>query len=291
MKNKRGFLSISVVYSFFVVFLALLLFIVNNFINNRMLLDNMETKIKEDISDMTFARYLTNHSEELGLVHHNSRLENGASDNSYRYVGANPNNYITFNNELYRIIGVIDGKVRIIKNASSISSPVSTKDTNYFINTDIYNYLNTTFLNSLGTSIDLISISTFYVDGLEVSAKTDTLKTVYDNEVGANRHDAIHLNMKIGLLYLSDYAYATDVTNYGKTISGTDNWLNTRQSFWAISRLISSNNEFFYIDSGGNINTSNVSANLQIRPVFSLVSEVKLASGTGTQTDPYRIEV
>ena len=27
----------------------------------------------------------------------------------YRYVGANPNNYVWFNNDMYRIIGIFDG--------------------------------------------------------------------------------------------------------------------------------------------------------------------------------------
>ena len=31
-----------------------------------------------------------------------------------RYYGKNPNNYVSFNNELWRIIGVIDGKIKII---------------------------------------------------------------------------------------------------------------------------------------------------------------------------------
>ena len=54
---------------------------------------------------------------------HNSALTNGAGDNSYRYAGANPNNFICFGSDattcptdyLYRIIGVIDGKVKLIK--------------------------------------------------------------------------------------------------------------------------------------------------------------------------------
>ena len=54
---------------------------------------------------------------------HNSTLTNGAGDNSYRYAGANPNNFICFGSDattcptdnLYRIIGVIDGKVKLIK--------------------------------------------------------------------------------------------------------------------------------------------------------------------------------
>ena len=59
---------------------------------------------------------------ENGLYHHDSSLTNGAGDNSYRFAGANPNNYVCFGNNaetcstdnLYRIIGVIDGKVKLI---------------------------------------------------------------------------------------------------------------------------------------------------------------------------------
>jgi len=36
----------------------------------------------------------------------------------YRYIGSSPNNYITFNDETWRIIGVFDGKIKIIKDTS-----------------------------------------------------------------------------------------------------------------------------------------------------------------------------
>ena len=57
-----------------------------------------------------------------GIYYHDSNLTNGAGDNSYRYAGANPNNYVCFGSDdatcpsenLYRIIGVIDGKVKLI---------------------------------------------------------------------------------------------------------------------------------------------------------------------------------
>ena len=57
------------------------------------------------------------------LYHHDSSLTNGAGDNSYRYSGANPNNYVCFgSNEstcptdnLYRIIGVFGNNVKLIK--------------------------------------------------------------------------------------------------------------------------------------------------------------------------------
>ena len=150
MKNNKGFISISVVYSFFMVFLILLLFIVNNLVNNRLLLNTIKDEIKENISDTTFSRYLINHAEEIGLTHHNSSLTNGAADNSYRFTGANPNNYVCFGSEanpcpstnLYRIIGVIDSRIKLVHNSGITSRQIDTTDTNSYVNTAIYNYLN-----------------------------------------------------------------------------------------------------------------------------------------------------
>ena len=58
-----------------------------------------------------------------GLYYHDSSLTNGVGDNSYRYAGANPNNYVCFGStttpcptdNLYRIIGVFGDKVKLIK--------------------------------------------------------------------------------------------------------------------------------------------------------------------------------
>ena len=57
------------------------------------------------------------------IYYHDSSLTNGAGDSSYRYSGANPNNYVCFgSNEstcptdnLYRIIGVFGNTVKLIK--------------------------------------------------------------------------------------------------------------------------------------------------------------------------------
>ena len=57
------------------------------------------------------------------IYYHDSSLTNGAGDSSYRYSGANPNNYVCFgSNEstcptdnLYRIIGVFGNNVKLIK--------------------------------------------------------------------------------------------------------------------------------------------------------------------------------
>ena len=64
-------------------------------------------------------------SGATNIYYHDSNLENGANDNSYRYAGPSDkvNNFICFGSttspcptdNLYRIIGVIDGKVKLIK--------------------------------------------------------------------------------------------------------------------------------------------------------------------------------
>ena len=67
--------------------------------------------------------YYTGTQGKNKIYYHDSSLANGAGDNSYRYAGSNPNNYVCFGSDvspcptdnLYRIIGVIDNKVKLIK--------------------------------------------------------------------------------------------------------------------------------------------------------------------------------
>ena len=299
MKNNKGFISISVVYSFFMVFLILLLFIVNNLVNNRLLLNTIKDEIKENISDTTFSRYLINHAEEIGLTHHNSSLTNGAADNSYRFTGANPNNYVCFGSEanpcpstnLYRIIGVIDSRIKLVHNSGITSRQIDNTDTNYYVNTAIYNYLNNDFLNTLSAYSTFIADSTWYIGGVSSTSISDNIKTIYENEVGINRNNSVRIEEKIGMIYVSDYAQATTPENDGSTMTSPNSWLNMSQNYWTNSRVNTTNNQFFYINTSGNLAISDVSNTYVIRPSFYLNSTVMLSSGDGTINSPYRIEV
>ena len=70
------------------------------------------------------------------LYHHDANLTNGTGDNSYRYAGANPNNYVCFGSDevtcphenLYRIIGVIDGKVKLISADGATTTMLGTDE-------------------------------------------------------------------------------------------------------------------------------------------------------------------
>ena len=67
--------------------------------------------------------YANQGSDVSNIYYHDASLTNGAGDNSYRYAGANPNNFVCFGSDaspcptdnLYRIIGVINDKVKLIK--------------------------------------------------------------------------------------------------------------------------------------------------------------------------------
>ena len=144
--NKKGFISTTTVYSFFLVFLLMLLFIVNNLVSNRTLLNGIKEKIKDEIAISSFASYIINEvyttDGENGLYYHNADLTNGANDNNYRYSGSNPNNYVKFNNELWRIIGVINGKVKIIRNEAITTRTYTDNNKNDYVESSLYNYLN-----------------------------------------------------------------------------------------------------------------------------------------------------
>ena len=84
-------------------------------------------KSYERETDPTLADYVkslyTGTQGDNNIYYHDSSLTNGAGDSSYRYSGANPNNYVCFgSNEstcptdnLYRIIGVFGNNVKLIK--------------------------------------------------------------------------------------------------------------------------------------------------------------------------------
>ena len=78
--------------------------------------------------------YDESNEEATGLYYHDADLANSAADNSYRYAGANPNNYVCFGSDaatcpsanLYRIIGVFGNEVKLIKADYTTTSQTGT---------------------------------------------------------------------------------------------------------------------------------------------------------------------
>ena len=77
--------------------------------------DNAEVKeITKPTYGMKATEYITNLLEYDG---EGLKIDN-TSDANIRYYGANPNNYVRFNNELWRIIGVFGNNVKLIRKDS-----------------------------------------------------------------------------------------------------------------------------------------------------------------------------
>ena len=104
-----------------------------------------------DVEVITLADYIINEvytgtDGENGLYYHDADLANGAQDNSYRYSGANPNNYVCFGSDeetcpaekLYRIIGVFDDdkdsnyQIKLIKADYTTSDMLGTDGRDYY---------------------------------------------------------------------------------------------------------------------------------------------------------------
>ena len=239
------------------------------------------------------------------LYYHDADLANGAQDNSYRYSGANPNNYVCFGSNaetcpednLYRIIGVFDGQVKLIKATSYGSYAWDADNINSWDETtkpDIYTTLNTTYYNTLGNEwSDLISLTSWQVGGFSF---VGNLEETFDIEVGTGQ-SGYEETMKIGLMYASDYGYGASLEKWTTGLYeenyGTDNWLYLGSDEWLISRVSNNSSSAFYVSStnGGSFSVILVYGSRAIRPSFYLAPTVEFSGGTGTQSDPFTLSI
>ena len=97
--------------------------------------ENAEVKeITKPTYGMKAVEYITNLLEYDG----EGLKKDNTSDQNIRYYGSNPNNYVSFNNELWRIIGVFGNNVKLVRSESlgnlSWDSSKSTINNGYGVN-------------------------------------------------------------------------------------------------------------------------------------------------------------
>ena len=288
------------------------------------------------------AKLYTGTQGENGIYYHDSSLTNGAGDSSYRYSGANPNNYVCFgSNEstcpidnLYRIIGVFENNVKLIKydyatsallgtdgdyqetgtpSASYYKGSLTTINTYYWNNSTKKNTwsesllnktnLNTNFINNIGTEwANKIATTTWKVGGNTYTNISQVVPSVaYQNEivnpVTTNTTDnAKEYSAKIGLMYVSDYGYAASssawtltMNNYNSTTAKNLNWMHMGYYDWTLSRNADDSSYAFLVYYNGSVSSYSVNDDFAVRPSFNLESSITYASGSGTQSDPIRI--
>ena len=306
-----------------------------------------------EITSITLADYVkslyTGTQGNNGIYYHDANLTNGANDNSYRYAGANPNNYVCFGStetscptdNLYRIIGVFGDKVKLIKydyansnllrengeysrdtysksKFSTYKGELTTINRYYWnLSTQTNTWsesslnkvnLNTNFINNIRSEwASKIDTTTWKVGGNTwANIGTSVPATAYQNEivnpVTTNTTDSkTEYKAKVGLMYVSDYGFAaapsawtlvgwdSDSTKDYRTATNI-NWMYMGLDEWLISRNADGSGSAFLVDNYGRVSYGSVSGdNYGVRPSFNLLSSVTYVSGSGTSSDPIRI--
>ena len=264
---------------------------------------------KPTLSEYVISQY-TGTQGDNALYYHNSTFTNGAGDNSYRYAGASDsvNNYICLGSaatpcpdaNLFRIIGVFGDKTKVIRAKSIGNQKWNTSESNTWSSSSLNTYLNGEYLTSLGALAAKIATTTWKVGGGNNTYLQDVPKTAYQYEVGSSASSTT-VNKKIGLMYVSDYYYSASPSAW--TLVGfnssdetkdycaatSTNWLYLSSFEWTISRLSDDTFNAFAVYNTGRVNNNFVTNSNAVRPSFNLESSVKYVSGSGSMSDPIRI--
>ena len=262
---------------------------------------------KEEYKLPTLGEYVkSQYTETQGknsLYYHNSSLTNGAGDNSYRYAGASDsvNNYICLGSDeatcpdanLFRIIGVFGDKTKVIRAKSVGDKEWNTSADNTWSSSSLNTYLNGEYLTSLGTLADKIATTTWKVGGNTWDNIGGVVPaTAYQYEVRSSASTTT-VDKKIGLMYVSDYGFAASQEAWTTKLSSYDsntskNWLYLGSTEWTISRFSDLTSVAFFVTSGS-VDGNAVPYSNAARPSFNLESSVKYVSGSGSMSDPIRI--
>ena len=249
---------------------------------------------------------LSMNGKDNTLYYHDSTLANGAGDNSYRYAGASNsvNNYICLGSDtttcpdanLFRIIGVFGDKTKVIRAKTVGNKGWRTSADNTWSSSSLNTYLNGEYLTSLGTLADKIATTTWKVE--VAGARNDIYlndvpKIAYQYEVGSSASSTT-VDKKIGLMYVTDYGFAADSSGWTKYLmdynsNTSKNWLYLGSDEWTILSSRGGTDLAFYVDSTGNVGRSDVTNSNAVRPSFNLLSSTTYVSGSGSMSDPVRI--
>ncbi len=281
-----------------------------------------------------------------GLYYHDgvgtyTNADQEAGDYSYRYSGANPNNYVCFGSDattclsdnLYRIIGVFGNEVKLIKWDYANSDLLGTDGSlirdsyaaiDYPNYTGKHNVINRFMWNSIGytnweSELNINDLNINYINYLNKENSkwgnmikyTDwkltafggdldpvlsslTIKNLYQYfQQGSSTYNA-----KIGLMYVSDYGYAASSENWLSTLSDynadinrNNNWIFMGVPEWTITptKYDETTGWAFGINNDGSVGTNRSENGNAVRPVFYLNPDVVYISGSGTESDPFRI--
>ena len=277
--------------------------------------------ITEEYVDVLLA---TEYIESL-LPSNPTTMNNDDPDGNVRYMGANPNNYVLFNNELWRIIGVFDvastyggpteKRLKIIRNDSIGNMAWDSGNVNDWSKASLQTHLNGTYFNSVDSiSQNLIGDAAWNLGGTaSYTSESNGLPShFYSYERGTTVYTGrpTYWVGKVGLMYPSDYGYATS----GGTTTNRDSCLAKEMYNWKDSSYSDCKNNNYLYDNTVNQWTitlySSISASIFlvgatgyvdygyalvsynfVSPTLYLKSSVLITGGDGSSSNPYTLSL
>lgn len=210
------------------------------------------------------------------------------SDNGkYVYKGTNPNNYLDFNGEKWRIISKEnDNSLKIMKvNSLNNMAWDSSNQINYS-KSSLNTYLNNTYLNTL--------------DQTNIVSKLFNIGTISDTNLTEQikNESTLTFDSKIGLITVSEYLKANSNISLCTTLSSvrthvneckTTNWMIPKTGkMWTATPYTPIYITVVSSDSNIEINNNPSNTNIGVYPALYLSSNVSL-TGTGTETNSFKI--
>ena len=252
------------------------------------------------------------------------------TNNNLRYIGKDPNNYVRFNNELWRIVGsfanISNGttsskRIKLVKNGYAYTGTAfDSNNSNDYSTSTLKTTLNGTYYNGLTTDAkNMIDNAVWNIGGFAPTFDASTGSNAA-NFYAAERSSTVYSGHattwtgKVGLMYPSDYLYATSgSSSVSRTTclstsaySTNSNWYNSSGgpcaqndylfdiSHWqcTISPYSGNSSYVFGVDGHGLMRgdgagyTDSYSG---VRPTLYLKPSIEITGGYGTKNKPYTL--
>ena len=238
--------------------------------------------------------------KELVVTHGDGLYADEYESGKYIYKGTNPNNYITFNNETWRIISVeADGTIKIMRNESIGNRAFDSRNSNAWETSDIKAYLNGDYLATITTNQDKIVSHTWNIG--KVTDDNSDLAGQIAAENGTQSQ-----SVSVGMITASEYLRANNnveqcgnmnMNNTNKDICKTTNWMYSivpsNAYLWTISPYVSRSNSVFFVlgdpsYAGGLYYSNDAIFSYGVSPVLYLSSDITL-TGDGSSANAFQI--
>ena len=317
-------------------------------INDAIVGETISTIVRAEATEIMYPQNASEYIESL-LTSNPEIMNNDDPDGNVRYMGVDPNNYVRFNNELWRIIGVFDvassyggpieKRLKIIRDESIGTMSWDNKGTNGENNwadsalMEVLNsgaYWNRTSGTCPSGQNGATKSCDFSATGLTEEAKsligdavwnlggtasfTSASNGLASHFYGYERGTTVYSGRptywvgKIGLMYPSDYGYATSggtTTNRASCLAkelyswydsnyidckNNDYLYNSSLYQWTITPYSSHSNYVFNVNAAGNVYYLNANISYSsASPVLYLKSTVEITGGDGTSGNPYTL--